>query len=246
MCTLIVAWQVFEGAPLLIASNRDEYLDRESEPPAMRDWGATVVAPKDAQAGGTWFGYNEHDVVAAVTNRWLDADIEGERSRGLLVRDALEATSADEAVRTVERELDTRTYAGFHLFVADRSGAFLVESGTHRRITPLEAGVHVIVNVGADGRYSIPADYENVAREQAANADTVRNALRPDPGESPENWIDRAGTVLGDHEYGVCIHRDGFGTKSAALLSMTGEGITYQYAAGPPCETPFEVVSESV
>lgn len=246
MCTLILAWQVFENAPVIAAANRDEVFGRPSEPPATRDWGARVVAPKDTEAGGTWLGYNEHGVVVGVTNRWLDADIEGERSRGLLVRDALGADTAEDAVRTVERELDERTYDGFYLLAADENGALLVDSGTSRTIQNLGPGIHVIVNVGANGRYSIPTSRQDVAEKQAANADTIREVLQPAPGEEPEHWLGRASEVLGDHEYGVCVHGDGFGTRSASLIKLAEDDVSHEYADGPPCETPFERIDETL
>lgn len=245
MCTLVLAWQVFENAPVLVAANRDEATDRPAEPPARRDWGAGVVAPKDLEAGGTWFGYNEHGVAVGVTNRWLDEDVEGERSRGLLVRDALGADTAEEAVRSVERELDERTYDPFYLLAADANAAVLVESGRGRTVRNLAPGVHVVVNVGADGQYSIPAGRREAAGEQAANADRVRETLQPAPGETPDHWLGRAAELLADHEFGACVHGDGFGTRSALLLSMDGDDATFEFADGPPCETPFEPVADT-
>lgn len=254
MCTLILAWQVFEDAPVIAAANRDEAYGRPSEPPARRDWGAHTVAPVDLEAEGTWFGYNEHGVLVGVTNRWLDVDIEGERSRGLLVRDALGEETAEDAIRLVERELDERTYDGFSLLVADENAAVFVESGHNRRITTFTPGVHVIVNVGADGRYTIPAHRREVGERQAENADTIRETLQPAPGEDAEHWLGRAAEILGDHDYGVCIHGDDFGTKSASLVKMGKRGehggggpeVVFEYADGPPCETPFERVSDEV
>ena len=239
MCTLILAWQVFADAPVVVAANRDERLDRNGETPASRDWEAGVVAPADAEAGGTWIGYNEHGVFVAITNRWIDADIEGERSRGLLVRDALGYESAEDAIRYVERELDARSYEGFNIVAADASAAILLEWTGGRSVRTLEPGVHVVVNVGADGSYHIPDHRQEVAERQANNADAVQVALQPEPGESADQWLDRAGEVLGDHDYGVCIHGDGFGTRSSSLIKLGEHETTYEYADGPPCETPF-------
>ncbi len=57
MCTLVLAWQVFDGTPVAVAANRDERLDRPSQPPQQRHWGSRVVAPADEEADGTWIGY---------------------------------------------------------------------------------------------------------------------------------------------------------------------------------------------
>ncbi|MXR52136.1 hypothetical protein GRX03_11060 [Halovenus sp. WSH3] len=242
MCTITLAWQCFEEAPLIVAANRDEFLDRPSEPPAPRDWGRQVIAPQDKEAAGTWIGYNDAGVLVAITNRWTPSQIDGDRSRGLLVRDALGESSADEAMRLVERELDERAYEGFNLVVADSTSALLAEYDGNRRISTLDPGVHVVVNVGADGNYDIPARREADGTQQASNADAVRTALRPEPGESGEEWLDRAATVVGDHEYGVCIHREQFGTRSSSLLYVGEAETRYRYADGPPCETAFEPV----
>jgi YD repeat-containing protein len=245
VCTLTLAWQVFSNAPVALAANRDERLDRPSEPPRRRNWETPVVAPKDAEAAGTWLGYNGHGLLVTITNRWDGRDIEGGRSRGLLVRDALACESAEAAVRFVERELDARAYEGFHMLVADERAALLVEFDGARRVRTLDPGVHVIVNVGVDGEYDIPAYRENAGRQQAENAEAVRAALRPEPGEDGDAWLTRAGTVLGDHEYGVCIHGDGFGTRSSSLVRL-GEFPRFEYADGPPCETSYDRVRASL
>jgi uncharacterized protein with NRDE domain len=245
VCTLVLAWQVFADAPVVVAANRDELLDRPSEPPAVRDWEPPAVAPLDAEAGGTWIGYNEHGVLVAITNRWTDGELRGDRSRGLLVRDALGHASAEDAVRFVERELDARSYEGFNLVVADETAAILVEFDGGRSLQHFEPGVHVVVNTGADGAFTIPASRAEAAQQQADNAEAVRVALQPEPGEGGETWLDRAATVIADHEYGVCVHRDGFGTRSSSLLRLGDERV-YEFADGPPCRTPFERVEGQV
>ena len=245
MCTLIVAWQVFESAPICVAANRDERVDRPSIPPHVREGEPAVVAPRDERAGGTWIGYNEPGLLAAVTNRWIPGD--GERSRGLLVDDCLDKRSASDALESVESELSRRSYAPFHLLVADGETCHLiVHDGdgefVHR---PLSAGVHIVVNVGADGEWFVPEQRPEAGRRQARNAERVREELRPDDGETAAEWTDRAGSVLGDHDYGVCIHGDGFGTRSSSLIRL-GEERVFEFADGPPCETPFRRVDADV
>ena len=242
VCTLVLAWQVFADTPVAVAANRDEAVDRPSLPPERIDGDPAVVAPRDEEAGGTWIGYNEHDVFVAITNRWIEADLAGERSRGLLVRDALEHESAEDAARHVEQAVREHEYDGFNLAIADAKGAVLLEWDGQLAVRNLEPGVHVVVNVGADGDYVIPSYRPEVGEQQAGNANAVRTALRPEPGEQAGEWLDRAKDVVSDHEYGVCIHRDGFGTRSSSLLSIGEEGASYRFAAGPPCETEYRRV----
>lgn len=240
MCTLVLAWQVFADAPVVAAANRDERLDRPSRPPAVVDEEPRVVAPRDEEAGGTWIGYNVYGLMVGITNRW--AGLTGERSRGLLVRDALRQPSAEEAARLVEHELDERSYAGFNLVLADASAAVYLEWDGNLRVRNFRPGVHVVVNVGADGEFWIPEDRREAAEQQADNAGTVATALQPEPGERSEDWLDRAAGVISDHTYGVCVHREGenFGTRSSSLIALGEDGGAYEFADGPPCETPYE------
>jgi uncharacterized protein with NRDE domain len=243
VCTLTLAWQVFDDAPVAVAANRDERRDRPSEPPARINDDPTVIAPRDAEAGGTWLGYNESGLFVGITNRWTDADLAGERSRGLLVRDALEQPSAEAALALVEEEVAEAEYAGFNLVLADADAAYLLEWDGRLLTRELEPGVHVIVNVGASDAPAIPVGEAERGQEQAADAAAVRTELLAHPEESSTEWLDRAKAVLGDHEYGVCVHENGYGTVSAAVLALDADGgVAFEFADGPPCETAFEAV----
>lgn len=222
MCTIALAWRTLADAPVAIAANRDEALDRPSRPPGMLDEDPTVVAPQDAEAGGTWIGVSERGLVVAITNRRTDLD--RDRSRGLLVRDALSRPDAEAAVEFVRDSVRNHRYAGFNLLVADADRATYLEWDGSLSSCSLEPGVHVIVNAGlgdADDR-----------------AVRLRGALDSHSDESAADWIDRATSALGDHDYDVCVHRDDFGTRSASFLRVGDDGsIAYRYADGPPCET---------
>ena len=252
VCTLTIAWRTFEGTPVALAANRDESLDRESEPPALRgerdadrNAGNRYLAPRDAEAGGTWIGLESSGLVVAVTNRWLDADREGDRSRGRLVADCLRQSSAEMAVRTVEQELDERDYAGFNLVLADGVAAFLLSYDGRLAVTRLDPGVHVVGNVGGvvngEPWFLIPERRAEVGAERADSARRVAAAVVPEPGEGTDAWLGRATDVLADHSYGACLHGDGFGTRSFTRI-RTGSTTEFAYADGPPCETEVEPV----
>ncbi|WP_276272011.1 NRDE family protein [Haloarcula litorea] len=245
MCTIVLAWQVFPDAPVAFAANRDERVDRPSQPPAVRHWGADVVAPSDEEAHGTWVGYNEHGVLAAVTNRWVDADLAGERSRGLLVRDCLGHESAEDAARAVEQAVREAEYEGFNLLLADADAAVLLEWDGLFAARNLDPGVHVVVNVGADGDYRVPSHRPDVGEQQAHNADRLREAMQVEPGESADAWLDRAAETIADHDYGVCVHGDGFGTRSSSVIAL-GDERRYEFADGPPCETAYRPVEGQI
>lgn len=246
MCTLTLAWQTFEDAPVALAATRDEAYDRPSGPPAVRGGDARYLAPRDQTAGGTWVGLGAAGTVAAVANRWLDTDRDGDRSRGRLVADCLREPTAEAAVRVVERDIAERTYDGFTLLVADDVAAFQLTYDGSLAVTPLAPGVHVVGNVGSvhDGRatFSIP---ETRAAAGTRRADSVRRIAAtavPEPGESSADWIDRVTAILADHDFDACLHGDRFGTRSLTRL-RTGADPTLGFADGPPCSTPVEPVA---
>lgn len=243
MCTIVVAWRVFEEAPVAVAANRDEAADRPASPPGVLDADPRVVAPRDGEAGGTWIGYNESGVLAAITNRWTDRDREGERSRGLLVRDALAERSAEAAARAIEREIDARAYDFCNLLACDADAAILLEWDGRLRVSNLAPGVHAVMNVGHDDEFDVPERRREPGERQVESARLLRADLAPDPRESASAWLDRAGAALGDHDYGVCVHGDGFGTQSSSLIALGADGgATYRYADGPPCRAEYEAV----
>ncbi|WP_338739523.1 NRDE family protein [Haloplanus salilacus] len=249
MCTLTLAWQVFADAPVVVAANRDERSDRASEPPCRTGSDPAVVAPRDAEAGGTWIGHNDAGLFVGITNRPTEGT-PAERSRGLLVDDALREFDARAAAELVERAVDADAYDGFNLVVADGESAFLFEWDGDFRRTRLGPGVHVVVNNGAAlgggghvaDAFVVPeGPAAECATERADDARAVRAALTPEPGEASAAWLDRAGDVLADHDVGVCIHAEGYGTRSSSLLRL-GKTPEYLFADGPPCETPYRPV----
>ncbi|MXV64335.1 hypothetical protein GS429_20140 [Natronorubrum sp. JWXQ-INN-674] len=249
MCTLALAWQVFDDAPVAVAANRDESLERESLPPSRYREEPLIVAPRDAEAGGTWIGYNEHGVFAGITNKWAKGDLAGERSRGLLVADVLSAESAAEAASVLEDATERDEYDGFYLVIADADTAVCYVWDGERSRIEFDPGVHVVVNVAVDDIVDVPPTRSDVGHQQADNARAVRETLAVENGgdESVSAWLERAGNVLGDHEYGVCIHGNGFGTRSSSLIALGDERAAgYAFAPGPPCETPYESVDPEI
>lgn len=124
MCTLIVAHRLFEGFPVVVAANRDELLDRPSEPPCIR--GAGIFAPKDLQRGGSWIGVNECGVFVALTNRSSIKSQPNRISRGSLVMNILLQKTAQLAFEE-SKSLEGGQFNGFHLVIADKKDMYLLK-----------------------------------------------------------------------------------------------------------------------
>jgi len=222
---------------LVIAANRDEFLDRPSEGPALRKTSyGVIVAPRDALAGGTWLGLNGSGVFAAVTNRRCAEPDPGRRSRGLLVIDALRWPTADEAVEKLETgNLEPEAYNPFNLFVADLTSSFLVTyDGVPRRID-LSPGAHVIGNTDptAPRTSKLAALDRKAERAAEAKADRVLDELAA---------ICRGHGSGGDALEDACVHAGGYGTRSSALLRLgeTSDDAVFRFADGAPCCTEYD------
>jgi len=232
MCTLVALHRCTAGVPLWVAANRDEYLDRPAEGPALRAGPrGPIVAPLDRHAGGTWWGINPQGVFAAVTNRparQLDAT---RRSRGRLVVDLLAAPSARHAAEHA-RSLGTGLYNPCNLFVADANAAFAVVYEEAPRLLPLAPGVHVIGNADPDARAvaKIRRTMERAERIAAGPEAAIRDGLArlcrthgddPDPKGDP------------------CVHLGGYGTRSSTLLRLGSNEDLLEHAEGPPCTSSY-------
>lgn len=254
MCTLIVLDRVVAGLPLVVASNRDEFLSRAAAPPARvgpdKGRGSAFVAPQDLAAGGTWMGVNTEGLFVGLTNRRgrNAAGAAGEapedrgrsprrRSRGLLVREALGYPGAEEWVGRmrpgVSDELE-RSYEPFHLYLGDGRRSFLVRRGDEGvELDELAPGIHVITNTDA-------------ADPESRKAPRLRAQLGDIDLEAPIQRIFRSlAAVLRGHSGSedplehACVHTPGYGTRSSALLALGPKRWRYLHAEGPPCQEKY-------
>ena len=250
MCTIIVALGVFPACPLVIAANRDEALDRPSSPPQLRPAGEfaqrRTLAPRDERAGGTWLGLNDAGLFVGITNRRARPE-RNRRSRGELVTLALGAADRSEALARI-RALDAHDYNGFHLVVADRSGAQIIwGDGKALHEQSLEAGIHWITERSFDaapsGRHdlleSLTADLDTAA---APAADRWR-ALLADHGHT-RRGTPKQPRALSIGLDAMCVHARplNYGTRSSTYVEL-GEAPTRArllHAHGKPCETAWE------
>ncbi len=151
MCIVAIAWQLFDELPLILLSNRDEFLQRPTEP--LHQWAdKPIYAGRDAQSGGTWLGthqeqqkglYKQNGRWAAVLNFRDGVQASNdERSRGALVTDFLSSTLSPMGFA---RQINLQDYAGFNLIIGDSKQAVVVNNRGHAA-TPLYAGLHVFSN----------------------------------------------------------------------------------------------------
>src|SRR5690606_38518329 len=118
MCLIAFAFGPADrgGPRLLLASNRDEYFSRPTEPAHWWADASDVYGGRDRLAGGTWLAASRHGRIAAVTNHRSGIPAKAPRSRGTLVADFVRGQEdiAAYAQRIAQQGAE---YGGFNLLL---------------------------------------------------------------------------------------------------------------------------------
>jgi hypothetical protein len=245
VCTILLAWRCLADAPVVLAANRDELVDRPSRPPARVASDPPVAAGTDLLAGGTWLAVAADGRLAAVTNRRSGPDGEigrdpTRRSRGELPLAVL-GGSSDEGARRVLSGLDPAAYNPVNVLYVSPTAALVAHlSGAELHLVALDPGPHVLTVHDVDD----PRPAKDVAL--AARLRTAVAAAGPGPAllAGMEEMLRDHGAPGGDPLDAVCIHGDRYGTVSASSVLVAASGrVTDRHAQGRPCTTPFEDVS---
>ncbi len=122
MCLIAFAIGASARWPLLVAANRDEFLDRPTLPLARwtSDAGTEIFSGRDIRAGGTWMGLTAAGRIAMLTNVRGPASLTGEKSRGELVTRWLDG---DDHAAGFMAQIDAQSYGGFNLVLGDFSSS---------------------------------------------------------------------------------------------------------------------------
>jgi len=145
MCLLVMAIDHHSSYRLVIAENRDEFYRRPTAPAEFWDEASHVLAGRDLERGGTWFGVTTTGCWAAVTNfRDFYHRDPGRHSRGGLVSRFLRDGETLETMRHMLEE-DGENYAGLNFLAGDRNRVLYISNkdGGSRYLDP---GVYGLSN----------------------------------------------------------------------------------------------------
>ena len=243
MCTIILLYKTVPGFPMIIAANRDEFINRSALAPHL--WqscrqGKTkkMFAGKDQQAGGTWLGINNHGVVAGLTNYSTGYRDLSKASRGDIV---LKCLAADNPV-TAKKKLfpeETAQYNPFNLFCISPEEGFLYTNYPSPRCRPINKGIHVLTNKDLDS-------------EEDPKKNWILQRLKaPAVPKEPKPLMALFSPILSAHGHEgtaeICIHLKGYGTVSSSMIFIHQhwEESRYFYCQGAPCRKSFQDLSPS-
>lgn len=230
MCTL--SWfKTAEGYELFF--NRDEQVTRRRAelPEIYTSSSVKIIAPTDADAGGTWIAVNQYGLSLCLLNHYdseigLDTNREWV-SRGTIVREL----ASNEALGLVELAfagLDLLQFKPFRLFVLNPAGKSLFFTWDGKQVS-MERNID-------KPRTSSSYDPQTVRR--------VRKELFANSGLHDCNDRQRFLDFHASHDpeasaYSVCMHRDDANTVSLSHIVVDEANISFAYADGPPCQAPL-------
>jgi len=234
MCTLIALHQVVTGFPLVVGMNRDEIRTRPAAPWSVVPGSPRIVAPRDARAGGTWIGANEHGLVVALSNR-RGRDLTTARSRGTLVVGALGRDRPASVDLLVRSEVDAHEYNFFHLWAANREEMRCWRYDGSVSVRRGGPGVNVLTNQGLNES----GDPKFLA---------VNRLVRPsETGEiGPALKALESALRYRGADVEVCNHGAMAGTVSSSVLAVHADNPRENlllFADGLPCQAPYRDLS---
>lgn len=234
MCLLAVQYRLVPESPILVAANREEYVDRPSLVPSIQSGKPRVLCGIDKKAGGTWLGVNQNGLFVGLCNRATVEPLFGQRSRGLLALDLLRCTSADRAIEKFESETENHRFEGCNLIVADAENGYVITLDQQQSICPLEEGLNII---GARG-LNDPDD----ERVQMA-----RRLLTLQTLDSPVKFLAVASKVFARSPVGpgrpsMVVRQPDYATVSSTLIALgvKPRDAIYQFSNGAPDQTKYD------
>ncbi|MDA8018675.1 MAG: NRDE family protein [Thermoanaerobaculia bacterium] len=213
--------------------NRDESRARgRALPPArLGDHDdISVLAPRDADAGGSWIAANSRGVAVCLLNRYQDAERvavpeDRRRSRGLLVLDLATSASVSEVARRLSRQ-ELERYPAFTVLAAHPDQPPVSFRWTGSDLLPPEQPSWPVSSSGYDADAAARARRELWLEIANDRAGTPEQALELHRSHRPAR-----GAVS------PCMHRADASTVSLTVLRIESERIGMRYADGPPCTT---------
>ncbi len=228
MCLIAFAWRAHDRYPLVVVANRDEYYARPTADAQFWMDSPSVLAGRDLEAGGSWFGINRTGCFAALTNyRDPSRQIASAPSRGALVSDFL---SGQVSARDYASDVQSRAaaYNGFNLLLCD--GSDLVYVGNYlAQPRILKPGVHALSNALLDTPWPKTVAASHSLKHWLSHDDeTIESlvSLLQDRTLAPSNALPETGLgqELERKLSAQFIETEGYGTRGSTALLVDVEG----------------------
>ena len=251
MCLILFAWNSHPDYSLVVAANRDEFYERDTEGVSYWSEHPDILAGRDRAdvlgSPGTWLGFSKAGKFAALTNVRAPSEKNPDaRTRGEL--SLMYLTSKDKPSSFVEQQSKRFSlYNGFNLLMADLSDPknaemhwvsnrmLMGQNVRPRKVfppQPLEPGVYGLSNAMLDTpwpkvNHRVAAFAQTLAMDQGnlKNADQYLKLLA-DTHHASDHELPSTG-VSKEWEKALSpafIKTPSYGTRSSTLLRIRKDG----------------------
>lgn len=230
MCLIALALDQHPAFPLVLATNRDEFHARPTEP--MHWWpDRPVLAGRDGESGGTWLALQKSGAVALVTNFRSGRAETGKRSRGHIPLELLDRSIS--AAQLKELHQARVNYSGFNLIAGNRKGWFYCGSEDRVPCRSLHRGLYGLSN------HLLQSDWPKVtlSRQLLAQSlvasgsdaeslhtmliDAFRNDQKPEEHLLPDTGV---GPELERFLSPLFIAGENYGTRATTVVTLDHRG----------------------
>lgn len=227
MCLILFCYDCHPIYRLVLAANRDEFLERPSAPLGYTYPGEDILAGRDLRSGGTWLGVTGSGRMAAITNFRDPASIRADApSRGDIVLGFLRSTTSA-AAHIDERMAGWGAYNGFNLLLSDGDQLWYC-SNVDGRSERLEPGLYGLSNRFLDSPWpKVRRGKALLAQGIADGCDSDRlfaileDRHQPEDAELPDTGV---GLTWERLLAPMLIHSPVYGTRSSAVLLLGRDG----------------------
>lgn len=241
----------------MVAANRDERLDRPATAATvLRERDPRILGGRDLLAGGTWLAVSDQGVVAGLTNQPTAGGRDpAKRSRGELPLLCAGQPTAQRAMDALVAGVDPARYNPCWMLVGDRQTLFsagIAADGAAAEVEELGPGVHVLENaplraVSAKAKFVRELVGQRLADQPGAGAagvaEILQTVLRDHRPAVSGPRTDASGRVWPASLTAACVHAEGYGTRSSAIITVPAAGLPDMLVAdGRPCETQLRDV----
>ena len=246
MCLVAVAFRHHPDYPLVVVANRDEFYERPALPADFWDDHPHILAGRDLEAGGTWFGVNRHGHWATVTNYRGGGLGSNMRSRGDLPADFLSQSGRGESTPlrtpfTYASDIITQAqhFRGFSLLAGDTSELAYCSNANlddKNALQTLDSGIYTLSNDVLDtpwpkaeyARQQLSAVLDQPGKLDTNNLLAILGSQTPFPDDQLPGYPFENGSLALQAERTLSspfIISDSYGTRCTSVLTIDSQGL---------------------
>lgn len=230
LCLILFAYQAHPIYKLIVAANRDEFLQRPTAPIHFWEDEPALLAGRDLEKMGTWMGVTKTGRFAAITNYRDPSEVSvGKRSRGAIVKEAL-LHKGDIAEYMKQLEETNSQYPGYNLLAGDPQHLYYY-SNVGKRLEKFQPGIHGLSNHLLDTNWPKVQKGKEELSKIIMGEDLVENLfqLLQNTDRPNDNLLPKTGVSLEWERIlsSLFIQTNGYGTRSSTVLLMSDTEIQY-------------------